>query len=229
MKQNKTIICVLRSGGVYGADYVRKLNYAAVNASKKEIRFVCLTDFDSIDFCEVIPLKHKWPGWWSKIELFRPDLNLGKAIYFDLDVLILKEIEALINISEIIPFAMLRGWNTKSGIHPSSSIMCGRFDMYSNIYEVYKKNPKQERFGVRQNKGAGMSGDQGFITEFVGYDVPYLQDLLPDDYIIGKQIYKADSSLINDAHILSWSGSPRLHTVKKLWDNEIIHPVSDKA
>ncbi len=31
-------------------------------------RFVCLSDVDVP--CERIFLKHGWPGWWSKVELF---------------------------------------------------------------------------------------------------------------------------------------------------------------
>lgn len=228
MRQIKTILSVLRSGGVYTPEYVRKLKNGVENASKGSIRFICLTDLKSIDFCETIPLKHNWNGWWSKIELFRPDLNVGKAIYFDLDVLILKDIEQLLNTTdELPPFSMLKGWNERSGVHPSSSIMAGKFDLFSEIYEAFKEDPTECIKSVRFKKGAGMQGDQGFIADFVGYDIPYIQEYLPANYIIGKRMYIKDSDLINQAHILSWSGNPRLHTMKKLWNYEVIHPVSN--
>jgi hypothetical protein len=226
MSQNKAILSVLRSGGVYTPEYVKKLKYAVGNASQAGIRFICLTDVDFIDFCEVIPLKHNWPGWWSKIELFRPDLNVGKTTYFDLDVLILKDIEKLLALSDQLTFAMLRGWNTKHGIHPSSSIMCGQFSLYSHIYEKFSQDPFYHIQRMKRNVGAGMKGDQGFISEFVE-NVNFIQDRLPANYIIGKKMYEGNPELIKKAHVLSWSGEPRLHTVKKLWNYEVTNTVSD--
>ena len=51
-------------------------------------RFVCLSNVDVP--CERIPLKHDWPGWWSCIELFRPDLPVeGRLLHIELDTLIM--------------------------------------------------------------------------------------------------------------------------------------------
>ena len=47
------IACVLKSGG----DFL------------PAEEFICLTDLD-LD-CQTLALDHDWPGWWSKIELFR--------------------------------------------------------------------------------------------------------------------------------------------------------------
>ncbi|MBB6413742.1 hypothetical protein [Mesorhizobium sangaii] len=33
---------------------------------------------------ELIPLRHGWPGWWAKMELFRPELR-DDWLVFDLD------------------------------------------------------------------------------------------------------------------------------------------------
>jgi hypothetical protein len=50
--------------------------------------FVCLTNVN-IDGVHTIPLRHRWPGWWSKIELFGPALrSADRVMYLDLDVLI---------------------------------------------------------------------------------------------------------------------------------------------
>src|SRR5690606_1980673 len=44
----------------------------------------CLSD---LDVPNRIPLKYDWPGWWAKMELFRPDLD-GGLLFFDLDTII---------------------------------------------------------------------------------------------------------------------------------------------
>jgi hypothetical protein len=40
-------------------------------------------------------LIHGWPGSWSKIELFRPNLLRGRMLYFDLDVMMTGSLDAL--------------------------------------------------------------------------------------------------------------------------------------
>lgn len=79
-----TVACVLKSGGIYGAAWVAQLR-AGVACYLPAHRFVCLSDVEVP--CERIRLVHGWPGWWSKVELFRPDLFEGRVLFFDLDVL----------------------------------------------------------------------------------------------------------------------------------------------
>jgi len=56
-----TVICVLRSGGQYDAEWVRKLRDGVKRNLARPHRFVCLSDVDVP--CERIPLQHDWPGW----------------------------------------------------------------------------------------------------------------------------------------------------------------------
>lgn len=81
-----TIACVLRSGGVYDAEWVAKLQRGVARHMTLPHRFVCLSDVDVP--CERIPLVTDWPGWWSKIELFRKGLFDGPVLYTDLDSVI---------------------------------------------------------------------------------------------------------------------------------------------
>jgi hypothetical protein len=74
-------ICVLRSGGDYKPEHVQRL--AAMVPD-----LVCLSDAP-VDGVPVIPLQYDWPGWWSKMELFRPDIK-GNLFFFDLDTTVIK-------------------------------------------------------------------------------------------------------------------------------------------
>jgi hypothetical protein len=56
----------------------------------EEHRFVCLSN--TTVPCEKIPLEHDWPGYWSKLEIFRPGLFKGRVMFMDLDVLVLKDL-----------------------------------------------------------------------------------------------------------------------------------------
>ena len=69
-----TILCVLKSGGVYDIEWVRKLRDGVSRNLSQEHRFVCLSDVPVP--CRRIPIEHHWPGWWSKIEMFKPGLEM---------------------------------------------------------------------------------------------------------------------------------------------------------
>jgi hypothetical protein len=62
----------------------------------EDYRFVCLTnvpnEFDGS--VETITLKHNWPGWWSKLELFRPGVfeEGDRVFYLDLDSVIVRDL-----------------------------------------------------------------------------------------------------------------------------------------
>lgn len=88
-----TYACVLRSGGIYDAEWVRKLSAQVARHATKPHRFVCLSDVDVP--CERIHLTEGWPGWYSKLELFRPGHFDGPVIYLDLDTLVLGDLSPL--------------------------------------------------------------------------------------------------------------------------------------
>jgi len=92
-----TVVCVLKSGGVYDATWVLRLRDGVARHLPIEHRFVCLSDVDVP--CERIPLVHGWPGWWSKLELYKVE---GPVLYFDLDTAIVGDL------TEIAAHA--RGW-----------------------------------------------------------------------------------------------------------------------
>jgi len=84
------IICLLWKGDFRGRDYNEKDVYSLKkNIDRyidREYKFYCLTNDMSADVpAEKIQLLNNWPGWWSKVELFRPDLPPGRTLYMDLD------------------------------------------------------------------------------------------------------------------------------------------------
>ena len=82
-----TVACVLKSCGIYDATWVARLKAGVAKHLPIAHRFVCLSDVDVP--CERIPLAHDWPGWWSKIELFKLE---GPVLFFDLDTAIVGDL-----------------------------------------------------------------------------------------------------------------------------------------
>lgn len=68
-----------------------------------DLDFVCLTD--SLLHCNTIPLFHNWPGWWSKIELFK---LRGPILYFDLDTVLVSDCSPIVEAAKGKEFVILR-------------------------------------------------------------------------------------------------------------------------
>lgn len=74
------VACVLRSGGDFRPAHVQWL-------ARQVPGLVCLSDVP-VPGVETIPLKHGWPGWFSKLEMFGPSLR-GDVLMMDLDTVVL--------------------------------------------------------------------------------------------------------------------------------------------
>lgn len=98
-----TVACVLRSGGDYAAEHVLALQAAARKfwPAHEPFRFVALTDVD-IPGVECRPLRSKWQGWWTKMELFAAAQDdLGDILYFDLDTMIVGALDDVVAVEDL--------------------------------------------------------------------------------------------------------------------------------
>lgn len=168
-----TVICVLKASAVYTAEWVRKLRDAVARNLNLPHRFVCLSDVDVP--CERIPLKHDWPGWWSKIELFRPGVITGPTLYLDLDTVVVGNIDAIAGLPH--DFAMLRGFGRRNYV--GSGVMWFRKPQVA-VYERFVAKPMEHIAEYIRNEHAAVIGDQAFIYDTIGdRNIVRLQDQLP--------------------------------------------------
>jgi len=152
-KGAKLVACVLKSGGDFDRTYVSRLEKNIKKHTNYPIKLVCLSDLENTGADETIKLKHNWQSWWSKIELFRPDVfNEEPVVYFDLDTLVLTNIDGLIGSKH--SFTMLEAFNKKR--NPFASGVMAWSGNYSEIYTEFKKNFRQ----VIENR---TTNDQKFI------------------------------------------------------------------
>jgi len=207
-----TVICVLKTGGDFDSTYVRKLQNAVKRHLNLLYEFICLTDDPTIDFCKTIPLKHNWKSWWSKIELFRPDLDLGMCLYFDLDVVMLKNIDILF--AQKQSFIGLQPFNPLKRDNPyliNSSIMkwqsAGEFNY---IYEQFQMKEVGEKF----------RGDQDYIGNQLvkkNKEITHWQSLVDGIYSYKRHCL---GGLPKDARIVCFHGRPRPCNIVEKWVEE---------
>jgi hypothetical protein len=182
-----TVACVLRSGGIYDQSWVRKLRDGVKRHLTVPHRFVCLSDIDVP--CERIPLRHGWPGWWSKLEMFAPGVLTTPTLYFDLDTAIVGNIDALADLP--YDFAMLRGLTRTDYI--GSGVMWFR-NPPRRVYERFAESPEKHIAYHERIAHKAHIGDQAFVYETLGDknivrlsdDVPGLIRLYPKHFEGGR-------------------------------------------
>lgn len=201
--RSATVLCVLRSGGDFGPEYVHRLRDAVfANLRGVKHEFVCLSDIDVP--CERIPLRHIWPGWWSKLELFRPcNCDGRKIIYFDLDTVIVGDLKPLVN--HDFKFMMLQGFKHKQ--RRASGVMAWQGD-FSRIYKVASKEFSNGFFSQHLN-----DWDQVYIERKLKEEYGLEPEIV--QHAIGVSSYKRHflerGKLIPDTRIVCFHGKPRPH------------------
>lgn len=193
-----TVACVLRSGGPYDRRYVLELAHGLLANMHRDFDMVCLTDMprEVAGICTAIPLKHDWPGWWAKIELFR---LVGDVIYFDLDTVIKWNISEFADRqSAPFDFAMLEDFNVPTW--SQSSVMAWNGD-FRYLYEGFKV----------QDIDSSPRGDQQYIGQRVTHG--FLQMMYPGLFASYKRSIPVDKE---QASVICFHGQPRPHHVD--WD-----------
>jgi hypothetical protein len=160
-----TIATVLRSGGEYEPRHVVALRDMCRRFAPMH-RFICMTDKPNALPLETIELLHDWPGWWSKMEIFR---LRGPVLYLDLDTVIVRDISPVIELAGDDEFVILRdfyrGRMNKAAMQSSMMLWSG--DM-SRLYRAFREDP---RFYL--------GGDQEWLEQHLDIAPAYWQDICP--------------------------------------------------
>jgi hypothetical protein len=168
-----TIACVLKSGGIYTAEWVARLRAQCRRWAPPHV-FVCLSDVPVV--CDRIKLRHDWPGWWAKLELF---YLRGPILFFDLDTLIVGDLSDICGQLDELDLTALRDFYRPAGI--GSGMMCWDFDL-SRLPETFAADPVR---WMAECPG----GDQQFVERHVNLRaIVRWQDRLPGQIVS----YKAD-------------------------------------
>jgi hypothetical protein len=199
------VICVCKSGGEYSAEWVRKLKDGVARNLTVPHEFKCLSD---IEVPDRIPLRHKWPGWWSKIELFRE--ITGPTLYLDLDTVITGPLAHLVSLPD--DFAMLRNFHVPAFVG-SGVMWFGKPQRH--VYERFCEKPfKWIEYHDRKRDGPYL-GDQAFIWESMGKNVKHL----PMETIKSYKFH-CKNGLPENTSVVCFHGQPKLPDVKADWITE---------
>jgi hypothetical protein len=186
-----TIATVLRSGSYYNGSWVDKMKKSLDRHMTVPFKFLPLSD-STHDF-PVNTFVQDQPGYWNKVELFRPGLYTGPTLFIDADNVITGDLSPMIQALQGHKFVMYKSRTTPTHPNPtpSSCVMYWESDV-SYIWDIWNSKPSVEwRKEYKRNDGTGRKGDQGFIREHAK-DLELLHDVYPAAYdsikfVAGKQ------------------------------------------
>jgi hypothetical protein len=207
-----TVACVHKTGGAYDkADYVGKLARAVGRHLTVPHRFVCLSDRKH-EGVEVIPLTEGWPGYWSKLEIFKPGQFGGPLMYLDLDTVISGNIDELATIPDplVLSWDLMRGW-------VNSSFVLTRVDL-SCVWNAMKADPKAV-IGKYDSGEGPYHGDQGLLQDVLAKErVPWrwVQSIKPHQVIWSAPGLRGNRPP-NGTRIEMWYGNPKQPEVGGAW------------
>jgi len=181
-----TIATLLKVSEIFTPEWVDKLYRGVARNLKRPFRFVCLTDYtgEFEEDIEVIPLLHKWDTKQAKLEIFRPDLDLGRVLYMDLDTIIVGSLEDIASYDG--KFAALSDFSSPLNRHCGTGFMLWEAGYGHGIYEAFKQTTKEERVGVYRVGGG--RGDQLFIYHHTPYSPHYVQRVWPGQFVSYRDV-----------------------------------------
>jgi hypothetical protein len=187
------IVLVLRASDFYTAEDVEHLTEQLVARD-----VVCLSDVPVP--CERISLRYKWPGWWSKMEMFRPDLGLGDFLYFDLDTIIRGNVAHMERCGHL---ATLRDFYRPEGL--GSGMMFIPEAERAAIWQAWIADP--DRWMSEHSVG----GDQEFMERYWLGKARRLQDIYPGEVVS----FKANTTEeVSRARVVCFHGRPKPRDVQ---------------
>jgi hypothetical protein len=204
---------VLRSGGIYTPEWVRKLRDGVARNLSLPHRFVCLSDVDVP--CDRLPLVNGWPGWWSKLEAFRYGLFVGPVLYLDLDTVVVGSLDRIADHPH--RFTMAHEYYRPDFL--CSTAMAWHGD-YSFIYDAFAADPKGLMEQYDHRLPGGRIGDQAFIEDQLNLDGAYVEtfrDLFGERSIASYKVHRCENEPPNDAAAVAFHGSPKPHEISRGW------------
>lgn len=183
MVNHLTVVCV--NIGNYlgrGEEYVAKLRSMVSRHLKIRHEFLCM-------------MRSNYPGWWSKVELFKPGRFTGRMLYIDLDSVIVGPLEPIVESRGILHLTQW-GWKKHSY---GSGVMVWDAGEHTEIYEKFTPEVMKR-----------LRGDQDWMTELGGWDA------LPFPRCCSYR-YHARQRPPTGASIVSMHGIPKPHELVNGW------------
>ena len=134
----------------FGPEHVQAIQRQVRRWAPPGTEFLCLSDIP-VPGVDVIPLQSDWPGWWAKLELFRPDLT-GDILYTDLDNTIVGPIDDILAVNRLT--AQIDFWTALLYLPESCR---------ATVWKHFTKDPHKYMHYYERGNCRGIYGDAGYM------------------------------------------------------------------
>jgi hypothetical protein len=185
------IVTVLRSGGEYGPKHV-----AAIERMVGPV--TCITDME-VSCGEVVPMESRWPGWWAKMEVCRPDMK-GPLLFLDLDTVVTGSLDPLLADASrsVVLRDFYRGRTDRSAVQSALMLLTERDR--ADVWAAWRKNPQGWMRRARS--------DQDVYEAVLRGRALFWQDTHPG-MVLGFKTDIVGGVVPEDARVVCFHGKPR--------------------
>jgi len=197
-------VCV---GDKYTAQDVLIVKHMVARHLSTPHRFRCLSDRE-IDGVDTLIPSEVWPGWWSKLLLFK--YAEGQNLYLDLDVVVTGPLDGLVSRRLSMPM----NWAQSGYGGCQSSVMSwgNRYrDLWAGFDPANITPPENPEYSGAYN---GLHGDQEYITKVLGAPGGAWIDPMVGVY---SYKYHCRKGLPDDATVVCFHGRPKPSEVSDAW------------
>jgi hypothetical protein len=222
------VACVIH-GTKYDWCYVERLYNMVIRHSTRPVRFHVFTESDrSVPDHMVKHVLHDWPGiagpkksWWYKMQMFEPGRISGRLLYFDLDTVIVDNIDWMQDL-DVRFFWSIRDFRhlwRPSWKGMNSSVMLWDTTRFAWIWKEFQQNDVKTQARL-------FHGDQDFLNSVLTErDLKFMDESLIKSWRwqikdggmdMKTRVYRrpdAGSVLLPGVKILIFHGSPKPHDV----------------
>lgn len=186
------VYLVLKTGKEYNRTHVARLRDQIKDCDVK-----VLSDDDGT-------LRFNYPGWWSKLELCRPDIH-GDVFYMDLDTTVVGPIAHLATVGCT---TFLSDFYRPNNLQ--SSMMYLTDIAREKIWSAWSGN-EASIIAEYSRRRTGLNGDQNFIEDVIGTGWPRWQNQFPGQVVSYKvDVYKNGiSTIMPGVNVIIFHGRPR--------------------
>lgn len=178
-----TVCLVCVPGGVYNISHVHRL-------------FEQVSRNLSIPFGRFVIFESDKPGWFAKLDIFKPGRLTGRVLYIDLDSTVIGSLDDLVNYPA--PFTIVK--NFKEFKEPNkamfnSSVMVWDAGVADHLYNNFTPDVMER-----------LNGDQDWISE----QMPNA-DTFPPDWCVSYKVrrYAKLNTMPKDARVICYNGKPK--------------------
>jgi hypothetical protein len=211
MSNEIKFICVCRQNHTYNIEYINRLMDGFSKHTTVDVPRYCITNVSQVESASTIDLNFNWPGWWSKIELCRPDIT-GDIFYCDLDTIFRKNIDFILELCRKTDHPiMLQDFMKKNRL--ASGVMWLPKIYREKIWEKWITDPNTHIKNYKKG------GDQAFISSIIGNNCLKWQSLLPKNSIVSLKVH-CKKETPGESAIVCYHGNPRPHHIG--WSEKFI-------